>query len=163
MEKSRRHAAIGVLALASVFAAALSSLAGAQGMSGTWLQCRDAAVSENGGPQRPDPGFEEILVVNAATGSVSGYNGDDRSLTPYARGAAGNDVALRWQVERIEPTGQCSFASRTHYTLQRSSLRYTSENTYTMVCRDKAPLAHVTRRDATCRPIEALPLAPRKL
>ena len=151
------------LASAAVLGGVSTTLGHAQGMSGTWLQCRDAAISENGGPQRPDTGFDEILLVNLTTGSVSGYSSDDRSLTPYARDGAGGGATLRWQAERIEPTGQCSFTSRTEHTLQPKALRYATENTYTMVCRDKAPLTHVTRRDASCRPIEPLPLAPRKL
>ena len=147
----------------AVLAGALASFTHAQTMSGTWLQCRDAAVSENGGAQRPDPEFEEILVVHLPTGSVAWYDGVERSLTTYVRGAASTGQALRWDVVRTEPTGQCTFVSSTQHRLQQPSLRYTTENTLSMVCRDKAALTHVTRRDATCRPIEPLPLAPRKL
>jgi hypothetical protein len=160
---ARRRAALAALTAVAVAAGAPAPLVQAQGMSGTWLQCRDAAVSENGGAQRPDPGFEEILVVHLPTGSVASYDAAERSLVPLARGAANAGPQLHWEVVRREPTGQCTFVSSTQHTLQRTSLRYATENAYTMVCRDKAPLTHVTRRDATCRPIEALPLSPRKL
>ena len=158
----RRGARLLVIASSAALGGVLVSLALAQSMSGTWLQCGDAAVSENGGPQRPDPGFEEILVVHPATGSVAWYDSTERSLTSYVRGAASSGQALRWEAVRTEPTGQCTFVSSTKHTLQRPSLRYTTENTLSMVCRDKAPLAHLTRRDAMCRPIEPLPVAARK-